>query len=287
MLISGQDILRKPRLSYFAGMEKEYQNYFGSNKEAWNKRTGIHKDSGFYDLASFKQGKTSLNKIELGGVGPVKGKSLLHLQCHFGLDTMSWAREGALATGVDLSDAAIHLAREINEELGLDAKFICSNVYDLKEKLDEKFDIVFTSYGTIGWLPDLDKWADIVNHSLKPGGLFYIADFHPALWMMDENFTSVKYDYFNTGVIAEETSGTYTDRNAPIRSKEYSWNHPFSEIFMALISKGLSIVSFEEYPYSPYNCFNNMEQAADGLWHIKGMDDKLPMLYSIKAVKKI
>ena len=164
------------------------QHYFDANKDSWNKRTAVHKDSDFYDLASFKKGKSSLNKIELEELGDVSGKSLLHLQCHFGMDTMSWARMGADCVGVDLSDEAINLAKEINAELKLHAEFVCCNVYDLKQHLDKKFDIVFTSYGTIGWLPDLDAWAAIVWHFLKPGGTFYIADFHPTLWMMDENF---------------------------------------------------------------------------------------------------
>ena len=256
----------------------------------------VHRDSAFYDLDGFKKGQSSLNKIELEQLGDVSGKTLLHLQCHFGLDTMSWEREGAIVTGVDLSDEAIKLAREISSELKLNAKFICSNIYDLidssKAPLREgfgeaSFDIVFTSYGTIGWLPDLDKWAAVVSHCLKPGGIFYIADFHPTLWMMDEEFKQIKYNYFNTEVIAEETSGTYTDRDAPIRSTEYSWNHPFSEILTALISQGMTITAFNEYPYSPYNCFSNLEQGTDGMWRIKGMDEKLPMMYSIKAVKSI
>ena len=150
----------------------QHQQYFEANKASWNKRTTVHKDSTFYDLQNFKAGKTSLNKIELEELGDVKGKTLLHLQCHFGMDTMSWAREGAIATGVDLSDEAINLAKQINNEVGLNTTFICSNVYELKENLDEKFDIVFTSYGTIGWLPDLDKWAAIVAYYLKPGGTF-------------------------------------------------------------------------------------------------------------------
>ncbi|HNU87071.1 MAG TPA: class I SAM-dependent methyltransferase, partial [Ferruginibacter sp.] len=158
-----------------------YQSYFEENKKSWNKRTGVHKDSAFYDLDGFKKGTSSLTKIELNELGDVKGKTLLHLQCHFGMDTMSWEREGAIVTGVDLSDEAIKLANEVKNELGLKAQFICSNVYDLKEHLDKKFDIVFTSYGTIGWLPDLDKWADTVSYFLKPGGTFYIVDFHPAL----------------------------------------------------------------------------------------------------------
>lgn len=263
-----------------------YQNYFEDNKAAWNKRTAVHKDSAFYDLAAFKKGESSLTRIEVEELGDVKGKTLLHLQCHFGMDTMSWERAGASCTGVDLSDEAIDLAREVSAELGLGTEFICCNVYDLEQHLDKKFDIVFTSYGTIGWLPDLDAWAGIVSHFLKPGGTFYIADFHPVLWMMDEHFTQIKYNYFNTDVITEENLGTYTDRNAPIRSIEHGWNHPFSEIFNALITQGLQILQFNEFPYSPYNCFNDLERSTDGMWRIKGMDEKMPMMYSIKAIKR-
>lgn len=264
---------------------EQYQSYFEENKQSWNKRTAVHKDSAFYDLDSFKKGKTSLNKIELEELGDVSGKSLLHLQCHFGMDTMSWERLGADCVGVDLSDEAINLAKEINAELKLDAEFVCCNVYDLKQHLDKKFDIVFTSYGTIGWLPDLDAWAEIVAHFLKPGGIFYIADFHPVLWMMDEQFERVKYDYFNSTVITEEVSGTYTDRSASIKSKEHGWNHPFSEIIAALIKHGLQITQFNEFAYSPYNCFSNLEKGADDMWRIKGMDEKMPMMYSLKAFK--
>ncbi|MFZ1369211.1 MAG: class I SAM-dependent methyltransferase [Ferruginibacter sp.] len=276
-------------------MMDNYQSYFEANKQSWNKRTAVHKDSAFYDLASFKKGKSSLNKIELEELGSVKGKSLLHLQCHFGMDTMSWQREGAHCVGVDLSDEAIKLAKEINEELKLKTEFICANIYDLKSALkvsptggdlEGAFDIVFTSYGTIGWLPDLDKWAGIVAHFLKPGGIFYIADFHPVLWMMDDSFEKIKYHYFNTDVITEEISGTYSDRDAPIKSIEHGWNHPFSEIFNALVKHGLQILQFNEFPYSPYNCFKNLEPGTDGMWRIRGMDEKMPVMYSIKAVKQ-
>ena len=266
---------------------ENYRSHFEDNKKSWNKRTAVHKDSAFYDLASFKNGKSSLNKIELEELGDVKGKTLLHLQCHFGMDTMSWARAGATCVGVDLSDEAINLAKIINDELNLKTEFVCCNIYNLKQHLDKKFDIVFTSYGTIGWLPDLDAWAAIVSHFLKPGGTFYIADFHPALWMMDDNFTHVKYSYFNTEVITEEISGTYSDRNAPIKSIEHGWNHSFSEIINALLKHNLQIEMFNEFSFSPYNCFSNLEQGADGMWRIKGLDEKMPMMYSIKAVKQV
>jgi ubiquinone/menaquinone biosynthesis C-methylase UbiE len=263
-----------------------YKKYFDANRKAWNQRTGVHKDSAFYNLEGFKNGNNVLNRIELEEVGNVRGKSLLHLQCHFGMDTMNWQRLGAQCTGVDLSDDAITLAKTIAAELSLNTTFIHCNVYDLKEHCDEKFDIVFTSYGTIGWLPDLEKWADIIAHFLKPGGIFYIADFHPTLWMMDEQFEYIKYPYFNAAVIAEENTGTYTDRDAPIKANEYCWNHPMSDILNNLIGNGLEIKFLHEFAYSPYKCFNKLEQGTDGMWRITGMDEKLPMMYSIKAVKK-
>jgi SAM-dependent methyltransferase len=272
-----------------------YQSYFDANKASWNKRTEVHKDSDFYELDAFKNGKSSLHKIELNEIGDVTGKSLLHLQCHFGMDTMSWARAGAKCVGIDFSDEAIHLARAINEELKLDTEFVCANIFDITDisKVKETgrfkkagFDIVFTSYGTIGWLPDLEKWGEAIAYFLKPGGIFYIADFHPTLWMMDENFEKIKYNYFNTEVITEEISGTYADRNAAIKSTEHGWNHPFSEIINTLIKHNLQIEHFNEFPFSPCNCFNNIVKGDDDMWRIKDMNEKMPMMYSIKATKR-
>lgn len=263
-----------------------YNDYFEANKNLWNQRTAVHKDSTFYNLAGFRNGETVLTPIELNELKNVSGKTMLHLQCHFGMDSLDWARRGADVTGVDLSDTAISEAKKLNDELKLNAKFICSNVYDLRDHLDEKFDIVFTSYGTIGWLPDLDKWADIVAHYLKPGGLFYMAEFHPVLWMFDDDFTHIKYHYDNREIIVTENEGTYTDRSAAITGKEYSWNHSISEVLNALIKSGLKIENFNEHMYSPYPCFKNMTELKKDNWHIKGMEEKLPMVYSITAVKQ-
>ncbi len=263
----------------------DYQKFFDANKDGWNKRTGVHKDSDFYDIASFKTGKTSLNAIELNELGDVSGKSILHLQCHFGMDTLSWARQGATVTGIDLSDKAIDVAKELSNELNIPAEFICCNVYDLKQHLDKKFDIVFTSYGVIGWLPDLDKWADIIQHFLKPGGTFYMVEMHPVVWMMDEDFQRVKYFYHNEELIHETKDGTYTDRNAPIHYEEYSWNHSLSEVINSLINAGLHIQLLNEFSFCCYNCFNNMVQGEDGYWRIKGLENKIPMMYSVKAEK--
>ncbi len=267
---------------------KDYSAYFKANKHLWNQRTLVHIDSSFYNLAGFKAGENVLTPIELNELGDVKGKKMLHLQCHFGMDSLDWARKGADVTGVDLSDEAIKEAKQLNDELKLNAKFICSNVYDLKEHLDEQFDIVFTSYGTIGWLPDLDKWADIISHYLKPGGIFYIADFHPVVWMFDDEFSHIKYYYNNRELIVTENQGTYTDTDhkSDIKGKEYSWNHGLSEVFMALIKAGLTIESFNEFMYSPYPCFSNTVEIEKGKWQIKGMEGKIPMVYSILAKRK-
>jgi SAM-dependent methyltransferase len=259
--------------------------YFDANKNLWNQRTTVHKDSDFYNLAGFKAGENILTPIELNEVGDVKGKSLLHLQCHFGMDTLSFSRMGAKCTGVDLSDHAIELAQEINDELKLDAKFVCCNVLDTSVYIKEQFDIVFTSYGTIGWLPDLKPWAKMIAERMKPDGFFYIAEFHPVMWMFDDDFTHIKYAYENQEVIVTENEGTYTDRNADIKGKEYSWNHSISEVLNALVTAGLKIEFFNEHMYSPYPCFRNTVETEKDKWHIKGMEGKLPMVYSLKAVK--
>ncbi len=234
---------------------------------------------------------------------------MLHLQCHFGMDSLNWARLGANVTGVDLSDEAIKEAKRLNDELGMNTKFICCNVFDLlpqnKESskvsppigggdlpagqagLEGAFDIVFTSYGVVGWLPDLDKWAEIISHYLKPGGIFYMAEFHPVVWMFDDEFTHVKYFYNNREVIVTENKGTYTDRTADIKAKEYGWNHGLSEVLNALIKQGLEIEMFNEHMYSPYPCFNKMVQGEDGYWRVKGMEGKIPMVYSVRATKTL
>ncbi len=289
---------------------ENYNAFFEANKELWNQRTVVHKDSSFYDLAGFKAGKNVLTPIELNELGDVKGKKMLHLQCHFGMDSLNWARMGADVTGIDLSDKAIEEAKQLNDELGLNARFICCNIYDLHPQNsgsskapppsaakglpkampegfgEASFDIVFTSYGVISWLPDLEKWAQIISYYLKPGGIFYIAEFHPVVWMFDEEFTHVKYYYDNRELIITENEGTYTDRNAPIKGKEYSWNHSLSEVINALIKQGLQIQQFNEFTYSPYPCFNNIVQGEDGNWRIKNMEGKIPMVYSIRAVKQ-
>jgi len=262
------------------------EHYFEANRQCWNLRTEVHKTSDFYDVEGWKQGRTSLTGIELSEVGPVAGKKLLHLQCHFGQDTLSWARMGARVTGCDLSDKAIALARQLTRECNLKGRFVCCNVYDLPQHLKGKFDVVFTSFGVVGWLPDLDRWAAVIARFLKKGGIFYLAEFHPVVWMLDEGMEFIKYAYHNAGVIQTEQVGTYADRYAGIEYTEYGWNHSLSEVINSLLRHGLQLEFLNEYPYSPFDCFDKTVKGADGNYRIQGLEDKIPMVYTLKAVKR-
>lgn len=259
------------------------KNYIEINKESWNTRTDIHMASDFYDNANFLKGKSSLKEIELNLLGDIKGKSILHLQCHFGQDTISLSRMGAKVTGIDLSDKAIQRAKEQAAQTNSDAQFICCNIYDLPQYLNEQFDIVYTSYGTTIWLPDLDKWANIVSQFLKPNGKFIFVEFHPTIWMFDDDFEHIKYNYFNSGEITETVEGTYAETSAPVSLENICWNHSLSEVINNLIKHGLNISSFDEYNYSPYNCVNKMIEFEPGKFRIQPFEDKVPLVFSIVA----
>jgi ubiquinone/menaquinone biosynthesis C-methylase UbiE len=259
------------------------QDYFEKNRQSWNARVDSHLKSSFYDLDGFLSGKSSLQEIELSLLGDVSGKSILHLQCHFGQDSISLARLGAQVTGVDLSDRAIDAAREIAQKVGSSAKFICCNLYDLPNFLDEKFDMVYTSYGTIGWLPDLDKWANLISQFLKPQGKFLIVEFHPVVWMFDDNFEKIAYSYFNAGEIIETEQGTYAEKNANIITENVMWNHSLSELVNALIKNGIELLALDEFDFSPYNCFNHTVALAPNKFRIAHLDNKIPMVFAIEG----
>lgn len=260
-------------------------DYKAINKAAWNIRTEKHLGSAFYDVKGWMQHFNSLNEPELALLPEVKGKKLLHLQCHFGQDTLSLAHLGAEVTGVDISDQAIKRAQELSEKSGLPGRFICSDIYELPNVLHDQFDIVFTSYGTIGWLPDMEKWGEVVGHFLKPGGEFLIVEFHPAVWMFDEAFQFIKYSYFKEEPIVE-TQGTYTEGEPQTEETMVTWNHSLASVVNALLQNGLEILRFEEYDYSCYDCFGGATEKAGKGWRIKGMGSNLPMMYALHARKK-
>jgi SAM-dependent methyltransferase len=262
------------------------ENYIEINKQSWNHRTAAHLKSAFYDLDGFLKGNSSLNPIELELLGDIRGKSILHLQCHFGQDTISLGRLGANATGVDLSDAAIAAAQRLAIQTQTNASFICCDLYHLPHHLDQQFDLVFTSYGTITWLPDLDRWAKLIAQYLKPGGKFVFVEFHPVVWMFDDQFEKVGYNYFNAGPIVETESGTYADRKADITLQSVCWNHSMSEVVNSLLQNGLEIDSLHEFDYSPYNCFQNTVEFEPRKYRIAHLGNKIPMVYAIEATRK-
>ena len=264
-------------------------NYQKANLALWNEWADIHAASSYYDLPAFIAGKCSLKPIGLEEVGDVSGKTLLHLQCHFGKDTLSWARRGAIVTGADFSERAIALAQDLARQTGLDARFICSDLYALPDVLTGQFDVVFTSYGVLCWLRDLTRWAQIAAHFLKPGGTFFIAEFHPFLQIFDERDLSelrVQNGYFYQAEPHEwAVQGSYADREAAVRQPvEYEWTHSLGEIVTALTAAGLRIEFLHEFNWSVDRSLDCMERVADGKWRIKGQPD-LPLMFSIRATK--
>ena len=261
------------------------EDYFKTNKATWNEKVKVHAESDMYNLETFKNGKSSLMQYELDALDDVKGKALLHLQCHFGQDTLSWSRLGAKCVGLDLSDKGIELAKQLNEELQLDADFVCCNVLDASKFIDDTFDIVFTSYGVIGWLPDLKPWGKMIAERLNKGGVFFMAEFHPIVWMFDylEDKPFMKYGYMQDEVIYEEYEGTYANDNSKMISKEYGWNHGLGEVISALTEAGLHIDYLKEFDESPYNVLPDLVEAESGMFVTK--DKMYPLIFTLKATK--
>jgi SAM-dependent methyltransferase len=266
------------------------EKYFKVNKDTWNKKVDVHFKSDFYDVKSFLKGKSTLNKFELDELGIISNKKLLHLQCHFGLDTLSLSRLGAKCIGVDISTKGIEQAKKLNNTAKLDAIFMECNIYDIPKKIDEQFDIVFASYGVINWLPNLQAWACIIADRLKQNGFFYLVEFHPVVWMFDflENPPKIKYPYLNEKVIYEKYIGTYANLNSKICSEEYTWNHGLGEVISSLSKAGLQIEFVHEFTKSPYNCFPEMESSKneEGMFEFKQFKNLLPLVFSLKATKK-
>ncbi len=261
--------------------------YVESNRSLWNGWTRLHAHSDYYDLAGFKAGRSSLQPIEVEEVGDVRGQSLLHLQCHFGQDTLSWARRGAEVTGVDFSDEAIRLARSLSAELDIPARFIQSNIYELPTALAERFDIVFTSYGVLSWLPDLNAWAEVIAHFLKPGGVFYIIDGHPLVGMVNDDCTAFVSPYFHAPEPCEhESHGSYaaSGKAEGFSHPEYNWEHSLSDIINAVIRAGLRLEFVHEFPYMWHiPSYTILEEFEPGKGRLKGSFGLLPHMFSLRA----
>lgn len=254
-------------------------DYLATNKAAWDMRTNTHIVSEFYNVNGFLDGNTSLNEIELTELPDVEGKTLLHLQCHFGLDTLSWARKGAIVTGVDFSPVAIEQANQIKVASKLKAQFICSDVYAFGSRVNTNYDIVFTSYGALCWLPCITKWAETVATCLKPGGRFYIVEFHPTYYL------TAGYCYFHSSEPDVEEEGTYTENGSDNISKIATWAHTLSDVANALINVGIQIDRINEFPFSPCNCFDGLEERQAGRYYVANTKHEIPLVYSILGTK--
>jgi SAM-dependent methyltransferase len=268
------------------------QSWLEGNRDVWDAWTRVHERSAFYDLEGFKRGGVRLRDYEVAEIGPVAGKDLLHVQCHFGIDTLSWARLGARVTGADFSERGIELARSVAAEIAIDARFVVSNVYDLPTNLDGDFDIVYTSRGVLGWLPDVRGWAKVVAHFVRPGGVFYITEVHPVIQAFETEGVApgelrLRYPYWeHREPLTFEVHGSYADPLADVHDMtEYGWNHSLGEIATALIDAGLRIDAIREYPFVDW-AMDVLVQSHDGRYRLPGeLDGRLPLFFSIKASK--
>ena len=256
------------------------------NRKYWDALTPVHAASRFYDVPGFLVGGSSLHSIEREALGEVVGKSLLHLQCHFGLDTLSWARLGAEAVGVDFSEASIAHARALAEQAGLNVSFLERDVLDLVRGPVGKFDLVFASYGVVGWLPDLEEWGRVVAASLKADGMFFMAEIHPTSLLFEADAAgdlSRSYDYFhNGGPLRIGPEKDYADASHMTLASEM-WTWSLADILGALESAGLRVYDFTEYSRTVYQQFPNMRETVDGYWELEPGALSVPLLFSLKA----
>jgi SAM-dependent methyltransferase len=260
-----------------------------SNRAMWDEWAVVNANSAMYNLAGFKAGASSQHFPDLDEVGEVRGKTLLHLQCHFGKDSLSWVRRGARVTGMDFSPQAIELACALSAELNLPARFVCCNLYDLPHHLDpaaEQFDVVYTSYGVLTWLPDLRRWAQIAASYVRPGGMFYIAEFHPLANIFSETAfpPQVEFTYFNEGAVEWPVEGSYADRTAQVQARiSYEWNYPLGEVVTNLVEAGLQIEFLHEWDFCSYQHLPFLERSPDGRWRLPAGSPRLPLTFSLRA----
>ena len=264
------------------------------NQVLWDTWTGIHEQSAYYDLVGFRAGGVRVRDDEIAALGDVRGRTLLHLQCHFGLDTLSWARLGAVVTGADFSPRAIALATSLADELGFaDARFVESDVYDLPAKLAGTFDIVYTSRGVLGWLPDIRRWAEVVAHFVAPGGTFLIKEIHPVAQALENEGVApgelrFEYPYWeHPEPLTFAVTGSYADPHADVGDVvEHGWDHGLGEIVSALVAAGLRIEDLVEHPYLEWGADFLVERPGTGTWVLPDtVRGELPLMFSLRASK--
>ena len=257
------------------------------NRAMWDATLPGHLKSPVYDVEALRQGALSLQKLEVEDLGDVSGKGLVHLQCHFGLDTLSWARLGAEVTGLDFSGEAIAAAEGLARETGLEARFVTADVYDAPTVLGETYDIVYTGVGALCWLPDMDRWARVVRALLKPGGELYLFEFHPLEWALDEqgDGTRLRYPYFTPPEGYREGGAvTYAGgHESESDASSVQWNHPLGQVVTALIRAGLTITELRELDRNILESWDGMVETEDGMYAMPPGRPSLPFMYVLRA----
>lgn len=262
--------------------------YQRANRKAWDSWTTDHLETKKEVIETVRTGGLSLAPVELEEVGNVSGKTLLHLMCHIGTDSLSWSRQGALVTGVDFSQRSIEVARSLAEEMGLDARFIQSEFHDTPTVLSEEFDIVYMSMGVLCWLPSTEAWARVVTGFLKPGGIFYLREIHPILWSLaqdrEDGLLVIEDDYFETGTPHVDEESQMGESSVQV---SYGWSHGLGDITSSLIGAGLRIEFLHEHQAtsSGWDFMLDMQQRTDGMWELCENRGRLPLEYTIRATK--
>ncbi|PBC67381.1 methyltransferase family protein [Streptomyces sp. TLI_235] len=258
------------------------------NKAYWDERVPIHLGAALYDIEEFRARPDSLKDFETAEVGDVRGKRLIHLQCHFGRDTLSWAARGAQVTGLDFSPPAIEAASRLATELGMDARFLTADVYDAASAVGgETFDIVYASFGALNWLPDISRWASVVAELLAPAGFLYLAEFHPFSFVLDdETGSTVTHDYFDEGPEASGGPGTYADEAATTENNDtVEWRHSLSTVVSAIAGAGLRIRFLHEHDHTFYLQRQSLERHDGDVYRHPAGAPRVPLTYSIRAEK--
>ncbi len=278
------DVPDRPRCGWLHRVADQETDWRALNRRHWDERVPLHLQGTFYNVADFQHRPDVLRSFEVAEVGDVSGKRLLHLQCHLGLDTLSWAGRGASVVGVDFSEPAVRAAQDLADNLGISARFVAADVYDTVEALNEAtFDVVYTGIGALCWLPDLSAWAQVVRRLLAPDGFVYLAEFHPFTYTLDDEGRTVVADYFNEGPHLVADPGSYASPEAATRhNATVQYQHRLGTVVSAIASAGLRLEFLHEHDLTLFPRFTTLVPSADG-FRLPADQARIPLMYSLRA----
>jgi SAM-dependent methyltransferase len=256
-----------------------------ANRAWWDEAAPLHAQSALYDLEGFRAGRDDIRPFELIELGPVVDRDLLHLQCHIGTDTLSWARHGARVVGLDFSQTAVDVARQLALDCEIDAEFVCADVYDAVDALGGRtFDIVYTGIGALGWLPDLVPWAENAHQLLRPGGVLYLVEIHPVVRGVIEDGRTLTAHMFDAQYTkCDEPAGTYAVPDAVLeQTTTYERDHALSDVVSAVLDAGLTLELLHEQAVTSVP-WPWATRGADGYYRVPDDAPRFPLTYSLRA----